>query len=696
LHREKKLLLCQQFFYAVPAFRIKGKMKSDSGGKLSFTKKVIRKVFGAPRDIHDPRIFHKLSLIPLLAWIGLGADGLSSSSYGPQEAFRAMGTHTYLCLFLAIATALTVSVISYAYSNIIEHFPHGGGGYIVATHMLGQKAGVVSGCALIVDYVLTISVSIASCTDALFSFLPQFQKFKVLTAAAFIILLILLNIRGLKESILVLAPIFITFLITHILLLGYGIFSHAGQVRQIADSFHTNISGDISAIGGIGILLIFLRAYSMGGGTYTGIEAVSNGLQALRDPKVQSGKRTMLYMAASLALTAGGLFLCYYLLIDAKPVAGKTLNAVLADKLYQGWRFGYLIALVTILSEGALLLVAAQTGFIDAPRVMANMAVDSWLPHRFSSFSERLTMRNGILMIGILALAVLFYTHGSISTLVVMYSINVFITFSLSEFGMSRFYIKNRKIVPKWKRQLCIQLTGLIFCLTILSITIFEKFGEGGWITLIITLLLIALCYVINSHYSKVKTQLMRLDEILGKMPQSSSINTLPVDKNDTTAILLVGGFNGVGVHSLFSIIRSFPGMYKNFVFVSVAVIDQGAFKGREGLEDLKKSVEESLKKYVELARRLGYPAEYRMATGTELVEQASELALEVSREFSKSTVFSGQLSFRLEKFYHRLLHNEAAFAIQRRLQWSGVTNVILPIRLDTAKALVKPKKGLM
>ena len=504
-------------------------MNSNSENNLSFSEKVERKIFGPPRDIRDPRLFHKLALIPLLAWIGLGADGLSSSAYGPEEAFKALSNHTYLALFLAIATALTVSVISYAYSNIIEHFPHGGGGYIVATHMLGQKAGVVSGCALIVDYVLTITVSITSCVYALFSFIPlQYQKYKVLTAAVFIILLMLLNMRGLKESILVLAPIFITFIITHILLLGYGIFSHAGQVKQVADNFQSNLSSDLSNIGFFGVLFIFLRAYSMGGGTYTGIEAVSNGLQALRDPKVQSGKRTMLYMAASLALTAGGLFLCY-LLIGVKPVTGKTLNAVLADSLYQNWEFGYWIALVTILSEGALLLVAAQTGFIDAPRVMANMAVDSWLPHRFSSFSDRLTMRNGILIIGIAALAILFYTHGIISTLIVMYSINVFITFSLSEFGMSRFFITHRKLEPKWKRQLAVQLTGLVFCLTILCVIVFEKFGQGGWITLLITSLLIALCYVINGHYAKVKTELMRLDKIIEQMPTTGPINNEPV-----------------------------------------------------------------------------------------------------------------------------------------------------------------------
>jgi hypothetical protein len=163
-------------------------------------------------------------------------------------------------------------------------------------------------------------------------------------------------------------------------------------------------------------------------------------------------------------------------------------------------------------------------------------------------------------------------------------------------------------------------------------------------------------------------------------------MNTQPVDRKDMTAIQLVSSFNGVGVHTLFSIIRSFPGLYKSFVFVSVAVIDQGAFKGEEGLVDLQKYTEQSLRRYVRLARLLGFPAEYRMVVATDVVESATQLCREVSREFPHSTVFSGQLSFRLEKVYHRLLHNEAAFAIQRRLQWSGITNVILPIRLTVPK----------
>ncbi len=133
--------------------------------------KVRRTIFGRPRNIKDPHLFHKLALIPLLAWIGLGADGLSSSSYGPEEAFKTLGSHTYLALFPALATAMTVLIISKAYARIIEYFPGGGGGYIVATHTLGEKAGVVSGSALLVDYILTITVSIVSCGDAIFSFL---------------------------------------------------------------------------------------------------------------------------------------------------------------------------------------------------------------------------------------------------------------------------------------------------------------------------------------------------------------------------------------------------------------------------------------------------------------------------------------------------------------------------------------------
>ncbi len=639
-------------------------------------------IFGAPKHLQDTHLFHKMALIPVLAWVGLGADGLSSSAYGPEEAFKALGAHTYLALLLALVMTMTVFIISYAYSRIIEHFPHGGGGYIVATHLLGEKAGVVSGSALLVDYVMTITISIASCVDAVFSYLPvAYHQYKVPVACVLIVLLIILNVRGVKESVTILAPIFMVFVVTHVIMLLYGMFIHSDRFVPVINDFGTGIHRDVSSIGVLGIFLLFLRAYSLGGGTYTGIEAVSNGLQIMREPRVQTGKKTMIYMATSLAFTASILLLCY-LLLALKPVEGKTLNAVLADALFSGWPMGKAIAFVTIFSEGALLLVAAQAGFVDGPRVMSNMAIDSWFPHRFAALSERLTMRNGILLMGTAAIALLFYTQGSVSALVVMYSINVFITFSLSQLGMSRFFIQRRREDPQWLRHLAVHLVGLALCVTILVITTFEKFTEGGWMTLLITSVVIGLCYLIKGHYLKVRAGIAQLDETLLDFPTAGPVNTEPVNRNEPTAIQLVSGYSGFGVHTLLSILTTFRNSYRNVIFVSVSVIDSGSFKGAEEMAALERSTRESLERYVELARRLGVAADYRMAVGTDVVESATELCHQLAEVFPQSTVFTGQLTFRLEKFYHKMLHNETAFAIQRRLQWSGLTTVILPIRV--------------
>ncbi|MDD2900355.1 MAG: APC family permease [Desulfuromonadaceae bacterium] len=651
---------------------------------VSLFHKIIRAIIGGPKHLRDPHLFHKLALIPVLAWVGLGADGLSSSAYGPEEAFRALGEHTYLAVFLGLATALTVFIISYAYSRIIEHFPAGGGGYIVATHMLGEKAGVISGSALLVDYVMTITISIASCCDAVFSYIPKgYHHYKVPVACILTVILIILNIRGVKESISVMVPIFMTFVLSHILMLVYGVLTHTDKIAPLASDVHTGLTHDLSSLGVFGILLLFVRAYSLGGGTYTGIEAVSNGLQIMREPRVQTGKRTMVYMATSLAFTAGILFLCYSL-VGVKPVEGKTLNAVLADTLFGTWPMGNWVSFITIFSEGALLLVAAQAGFVDGPRVMSNMAIDSWFPHRFAALSVRLTMRNGILLMGLAAIALLFYTGGSVSALVVMYSINVFITFSLSQLGMSKFFIQRRTEDPQWFRHLMVHLVGLLLCITILIITTVEKFAEGGWMTLVITSVVIGLCYLIKGHYVRVRQGMKDLDETLLDVPVSSHGEPPAIERNAPTAIQLVSGYSGFGVHTLFSILSTFPKTYKNVIFVSVAMIDSGSFKGAEEVEALEASVNAALEKYVAMAHKLGFAAEYRSALATDVVESAVDLCKQTAEEFPRSTVFTGQLTFRLEKFYHRLLHNETAFAIQRRLQWDGLTTVIMPIRVRT------------
>ena len=661
-----------------------------------WTARMKRVLLGRKRELH-PQVFHKVSLIALLAWVGLGADGLSSSAYGPEEAFRTLGAHTYLAMALAVATAFTVLVISYAYSRIIEQFPLGGGGYVVASRLLGRRAGVVSGCALVVDYVLTISISIAAAGDAIFSFLPPAWSgvvalgvpVKLVVEFAAIAFLILLNLRGVKESVIALAPLFLTFLVSHAILIGGVILGRAGDIpavfREVRDGFGQGLHAPPLGLGLAGMLALFVRAYALGGGTYTGIEAVSNGLSIMREPKVQTGKRTMALMAVSLAVTAGGLILAY-LLVHATPAPGRTMNAVLASRFAGGWGgIGAAFVLITLLSEALLLIVAGQAGFIDGPRVMANMAVDSYLPHRFSQLSDRLTMSYGVLLIGGASLLALVYTGGDVTHLVVLYSINVFLTFSLSELAMCRFWVRERKKHASWRKHISVHLVGLTLCVFILTVTVYEKFGEGGWVTLALTGGLIAGCVLIRRHYRLVHDNLRRLDGILGALPAGSASGPRALDPAAPTAVLLVGGYAGLGIHSLLSVERLFPGYFKNFVFVSVGVIDSASFVNVEAVEEVRDRTAADLRRYVELATGLGLAADSRMAVGTEAVATAANLCGQIAREFPRCLFFAGKLIFQRERWYQRVLHNETAYQLQRRLQFAGLNAMVLPVRITEA-----------
>ncbi|HEY3320073.1 MAG TPA: APC family permease [Planctomycetota bacterium] len=645
-----------------------------------------RLLVGAPRDLDDPHLFHKVSLIAFLAWVGLGADGLSSSAYGPDEAFRALGEHRELAMLLAVATALTVLIISAAYSNIIERFPSGGGGYVVSTKLLGSSVGVVSGCALLVDYVLTITVSIASGADQIFSFLPaNLLAYKWPLEFAAIVALTVMNLRGVKESIRVLVPIFLLFLAMHIATFIAVLFQHAGRVPSLIVEDTTKIGATVSTVGALGTFLIFARAYSMGAGTFTGIEAVSNGLQIMREPRVATGKRTMVYMAISLALTAGGILFSYLLLDIAIPRPGeKTLNAAMLESLTGSWgTFGHVFVGITLLSEAALLVIAAQTGFIDGPRVMANMALDSWLPHRFTSLSERLSMHYGIFIISIAAIAALLWTHGQVDTLVTMYSINVFITFSLSTLGMCWLYLSKRREYPDWRRRLSVQGIAFILCLSILCLVVYEKFEAGAWVTLAVTLCVISFCALIRRYYRKVYANLGFLPiEIEIPNPVDGTPVNDHLDHMQPTAVLLVGGYSGLGIHSLLEIRRVFPEYFKQVVFVTVAVVDSGSFKGTAEIDALKKDTQLSLAKYAALARKLGFKASTVMAVGNEPVAPAVEQCCELALRYRKAMFFAGKLVFHQESWYHRFLHNETALAIQHRLQWLGYPMVVLPIRI--------------
>jgi amino acid transporter len=645
--------------------------------------RIRRILVGEPRSLADRSLFHRLSLIAFLAWVGLGADGLSSSAYGPEEAFRTLGEHRYLAVPLAVVMASTIAIISAAYSRIIEQFPHGGGGYVVASKLLGERLGVVSGAALLVDYVLTITVSIAAAGDALFSFLPlSWHAAKLPVEILLIAGLTTLNARGVRESVLVLAPVFLVFVGTHVLVIVGGIASQAPRLAETAAELGSGFDRGLAALGASGLLLLLAHAYSLGGGTYTGIEAVSNGLAIMREPRVRTARRTMLYMGTSLAFTATGLLVCY-LLWDISPVEGKTMNTVLVERLAGGLPLGQAFAVLTILAEGALLVVAAQAGFLDGPRVLANMAVDSWVPHRFAALSDRLTTQNGIVLMGGSALLALLYTGGDVRHIVVMYSINVFLTFSLSLFGMAWFWWRARGRPHRGKRT-ALFTTGFVLCGTILAITVLEKFSQGGWLTLAVTGTLVILCFAIRRHYRTVARALARLYSQLAAVPfPASAAAPAALDPKKPTAVVLVGEYGGAGIHTVLSVARAFPGHFANLLFLSVGVIDSGRFKGEDAVEQLRTGTEQTAAKYLDLARRLGFPARSRIAIGTDAVDEAERLCLGVTREFPRVTFFAGKVIFGRERWYQRLLHNETAYALQRRLHWAGYNMVVMPLRVE-------------
>jgi hypothetical protein len=480
-------------------------------------------------------------------------------------------------------------------------------------------------------------------------------------------------------------PIFFVFVGTYVFAIIYGVVAHVGDLPGIAQGLSADVQSDYTEIGMWGLVIVILRAYSLGAGTYTGIEAVSNGLSALREPRVQTGKRTMVYMATSLAFVVGGLLLAY-LLYHVSPVTGKTLNAVLFERMTSMWPplVAKTFVIAALVSSAALLFIAAQTGFFGGPRVLANMAVDRWMPTRFATLSDRLVTQNGILLMGALALTVVLVTDALVN---VLYSINVFITFSLSQLGMVRHWWLDRAREPAWKRKLFINGFGLLLTGGILISLCAVKFFEGGWATLLVTGVLVAAAFWIKRHYKQTQRQLQRLNELVlaANIDQAGAATATPeikCDPNARTAVFLVNGFNGLGLHTLLAVVRMFPKVYQNFVFLQVGVLDAGNFKGVGEVENLREYSRREVDRYAAYMRTQGFYAEAHFALGTDVADEAAKLCEEVVKRFPQTQFFAGQLVFQDESILTRWLHNHTVFELQRRLYRSGWPMLILPIQV--------------
>jgi amino acid transporter len=649
-------------------------------------KKIINFFRGKALDPMDPKTRHAISIIPLLAWVGLGADGLSSSCYGPEEAFLALGANHNMALFLAMATAITVFIIALGYNQIIELFPTGGGGYRVATALLGSKAGLISGSALLVDYVLTIAISLASGVDAAFSLVPpKFQEYKLMLELGLVVFLIFLNFRGIKESIVVLLPIFLGFCITHAILITYGISVHATELSSLWPKAVSEANALGSNLGWIMVASLFLKAYSLGGGTYTGLEAVSNNVNTLAEPRVPHGKRTMWYLAFSLAITAGGIILLY-MLWGAQKVDGQTLNATAFGSIINhlnpnGGGVNDIALAVVLLLEAGLLFVAAQTGFLDGPTVLSNMAADYWVPRQFRELSSRLVRQNGILVMGVAAFLILILTGGSVATLVVLYSINVFLTFSLSLFGMAVYWIKHSDD-KSWLKHFLLSVLGFMVTISILMITISEKLFEGGWLTILVTSVVVVLCLLTRKHYESFGSELSKADESFPDIMVAKTSNPPQLDPSKPTAIILVSRHRGASMHALMWAMRLFP-HYKNYVFLAVCEVDASSYDGYQKMDELREKMEKSMSYYVDFCNQYGMAATSKLGFGTDPIKEFIKLTNDAYIEYpNESITFASKLLFTKTNFFTKFLHNQTPLEIQERLHFSGRQMILLPMRV--------------
>jgi hypothetical protein len=309
--------------------------------------------------------------------------------------------------------------------------------------------------------------------------------------------------------------------------------------------------------------------------------------------------------------------------------------------------------------------------------------------------SDRLVSQNGVLIMGVAAFFVIWLSKASVGFLVVLYSINVFITFSLSQFGMVKHWITQRKTDKKWFGKLLINGTGFLLTTFILITVIVIKFDEGGWITILITGALVSLAVFIKRHYIKIGKEIVRIQYVMNsKMSETiaelnQNLKRKPdettFDAHDMTAVILVNGYSGIGLYSLFKILSKFKDVYKNFVFIEIGIVDADTFHKGDVVESITQNIVQDLSKYVYLIKQLGYNAEYRYAIGTDVAEEVLNIVPEIVDKYTNTTFIGGQLVFSGTYRASRLLHNYTIFAIQRRLYKFGLTTIIIPISLRKA-----------
>jgi len=310
------------------------------------------------------------------------------------------------------------------------------------------------------------------------------------------------------------------------------------------------------------------------------------------------------------------------------------------------------------------------------------MAADSWVPHKFRYLSTRLVTQNGILVMGIAALAILFWTGGSVTLLVVLYSVSVFLTFAISLYGLCLFWWQNRRSQQYWFRRFMLSLTGFLICAGILTVLLVEKFREGGWAAAVIIGAIAALCIWIRNHYRQTKDAIHMVDQVFANQPFGSHVGPVEPDPNNQTAVFIVGSSRGGGLHALLWVQRMFPGHFKNFIFLNARTVDAHAYGGEGEVEHMRAEANATLKFFVDFCHSHRMASAAYLGFGTDVVNEVTKLCETINKEYPNSIFFTSKLIFEHDNWFTRLLHNQAALAIQRRLHFESLQMVILPMKV--------------
>ncbi|WP_248927338.1 APC family permease [Paenibacillus hamazuiensis] len=560
----------------------------------------------------------------------LSSDALSSVAYGTEQILLELATvgiaAFYFSLPVAISIILLIGILVMSYRQVIEAYPQGGGAYMVAKENLGMTWGRLTGVSLLIDYTLTVAVSISAGVQAITSAFPQAVPYIVEITLLLVWLMVWLNLRGTSESGSVFALPTYFFIGCVLLLLGKG----AWDLVTGAEAVSTELAVPEVMPQGL-TLFVLLKAFSSGCSAVTGIEAISDAVPHFRTPSTTNAKRTLVSLGALLSVVFGGitlLTLAYGIAPD--PQGHTSVLSMVTEHAFGRGTVYYATQFATML----ILTLAANTSFNGFPILASIMATDKNFPRMFANRGDRLSYNYGIVTLGILASILLIIFGGKTDALIPLYAIGVFLSFTLAQSGLVRKWFTER---PKgWRRKLTINGVGALLSLVVLIIFSVTKFAEGAWIVIFITPILLIFITKIYRHYEDLAAELrICLDD---PVPQKESVIIIPI----------------AGIHRVVQTTIAYAkSLSPNVIAFYVAFND----------EDEKK-MEEKWEKWNPGVRLVIFKSRYR-AIIKPLIEFADRIDSHVSE---RQTVMVLLPEFITRKWWHRLLHNQSARRIRSKL----------------------------